>query len=419
MLETSAELLKIFKRSRKEITVKIKSLLRLQEELDAVEDILGSAVAFYRVSVEKSPVPITRDIIEPSHLGVYFTWLKDLPITASSNLLRRKLTESASELSALQKEKLRLDKCQGANTKFLAVRELSALPRIEEGRPSNPRTRFKKVYWDKRNGMFKLTEEFTDNGYDKLLTSKIKSSTRDSRFIEIKSVRDKESQFGRSTKVKSKKGHSAWKLIHGTIFKTVPLLIEDPSDLKNEDCDNMYSDLIDLDKMEKLDSIDVKQRRVYTAKCYGELFDENSSLLPAKNKVRSNKEENKDCSDTEQLLVSGSKVSRTHRRNYDIFTKPSLKLARLFIGKKKDRSKLYRTMQLQKTVQSQEQCVDNTKGSRRMGFATDTGKLAITGNFTGRGGRRHTLPIFGRVIGLEGKDANSESLNQQEIRFRN
>jgi len=303
--KTSTELLKSIERSRRETNVKIKSLSSLLEALDTVEEVLGRAADRFQANGGQDPPPLTKDLIDPNTLGVYFSYFKDLPLKVSSHLLRRKQADSKNELSALQKKQKRLETCQGTIPR-MKDQIYSTLPKIEEDRLCTPKTSLAKVHRDE-NGLFKLTEEYTNMGDEEVEVSKIRSPT---------------------------------------------CLTMDSSDAYDHDC-NLYSDLIDFDVMVKLDGMDPKTRGDYTSQFYRELFVESDWLHSAKKKDSTKglvSGENKDRS-SEQTIVSSRQPVRKRKK-----ARPSSDLMKLFIGKKKGRTHppRERRSQTQKAVQSQE-----------------------------------------------------------------
>jgi len=290
--------------------VKIKSLSRLLEALDTIEEVLGRAADRFQASGGQDPSPLTKDIIEPNTLGMYFSYLKDLPLKVSSHLLRRKQADSKNELSALQKKQKRLATCQGT-IPLHKDHTYSTLPRIEEDRLCTPKISLAKVHRDE-NGLFKLTEEYTNMSDEEVEVSKIRSPT---------------------------------------------CLTIDSSD-SNDNDSNLYSDLIDFDVMVKLDGMDPKTRGDYTSQFYRELFVESDWLHLGKKKDNGTKGllygENKDRS-SEQTLISSRQTVRKRKK-----ARPSSDLMRLFIGKKKGRTHTTRErkLQTQKTVQSQKCSVE-------------------------------------------------------------
>jgi len=314
--KTSTELLKSIERSRRETNVKIKSLSRLLEALDTVEEVLGRAADRFRASGGQDPSPLTKDIIEPNTLGIYFSYLKDLPLKVSSHLLRRKQADSKNELSALQKKQKRLATCQGT-IPLKKDHTYSTLPKIEEDRLCTPKISLAKVRRDE-NGLFKLTEEYTNMGDEEVEVSKIKLPT---------------------------------------------CLTIDSSDSKDTDS-NLYSDLIDFDVMIKLDGMDPKTRGDYTSQFYRELFVESDWLHSAKKKDNVTKGllsgENKDRSSEQSLITSRQTRKRKKAR-------PSSDLMKLFIGKKKGRTHKTRErkLQTQKAVRSQECSMDQLKSENQ------------------------------------------------------
>jgi len=320
LTKTSTELLKSIERSRKETNVKIKSLSRLLEALDTVAEVLGRAADRFQAKGGQNPSPLTKDIVEPNTLGIHFSYFKDLPLKVSSRLLRRKQAESESELSALQKKQQRLATCQGTipvekDHNYQARKKLSTLPRIEEDRLCTPKISLAKVRMDE-NGLFKLTEEYTNMGEEEVEGSAVKSPIWDSR---------------------------------------------DGSDSKDSHGSALYSDLIDFDVMEKLHGMDPKTRGDFTAQFYRELFEESDWLLPAKKKENTVNAFVKTMDHSiEQPAVSTREAVRARKKARDVHRGLCSDLTRLFTGKKKGRSykKKDRKLQTQNTVQCQESFKD-------------------------------------------------------------
>lgn len=356
---TSNEILKSIDRSRRETSVKIKSLLRLLEALDTVEEVLSRARDRFQASGGQNPSLLTKDFIEPSSLGIHFTYLKDLPLTLSSHLLRKKQTESESELSALQKKQERLEICQGTalikeRQNSQARKEPSTLPKIEEGQLCTPKIRLGKVCRDK-NGLFRLTEEYTYMGEEEVMNGTTKSPT----------LNPKGEQSFRKTEAKNKSESKSIRDLPNDTSDTVTSQQKQyGSDSKSKEGDRMYSDLIDFDVMEKLDGMDPKTRGDYTAQFYRDLFEESEWLLSAQKKQNPPKamlSVEKNDRYSEQSVVSIKEGSRERKKGRDVFSRPSSDLARLFTGKKKDRSHTVRErkLQTQKAVQCQERSKDH------------------------------------------------------------
>jgi len=351
LLDTSTVLLKSIERSRKETDVKIRSLSGLLETLNTVEEVLGRALDRFQVSNEQKSSPLTKDVIEQSSLGIHFTYFKDLPITVSCDLLRRKKAESESELMALQKKQKRLERCQSTillekNHNYQVGKEPSTLPKIEEGRLCTPKIRLGKVRRDEK-GLFKLTEEYTYMGEEQIKSAWGKSS----------SLNSSEMLEGRKKEVKKKVQCSPIKASpEESPVEVTAQQTQEVSDPKDKDGEHLYSNLIDFEVMEKLDGMDPKTRGDYTAQFYRELFEGNDWLLSAKKKVNGQKAldsvENKDLS-FEQPAVFSRDAARAQSVGRG---RPSSDLARLFTGKKKGRpeTKRERKLQTQKATQVQQ-----------------------------------------------------------------
>jgi len=351
LLDTSTVLLKSIERSRKETNVKIKSLTGLLETLNAVEKVLGHALDRFQASDGQKFSPVTKDVIDQSSLGIHFTYFKDLPITVSCDLLRRKKAESESELLALQKKQKRLERCQSTillekDHNYQVGKEPSTLPKIEEGRLCTPKIRLGKVRRDEK-GLFKLTEEYTYMGEEQIKSAWGKpSSLYPSDMLE-----------GLKKEVQKKIQCSHNKMLSDEItVKVAAQQIQAVPDSKDKDAEHLYSNLIDFEVMEKLNGMDPKTRGDYTAQFYRELFEGNDWLLSAKKKVYGQKAldsvENKD-----RYFEQPAVFSRDAARPQSIGRgRPSSDLARLFTGKKKGRpeTKRERKLQTQKAIQVQE-----------------------------------------------------------------
>jgi len=328
-------------RMRRETNLKINSLLRLLEALDTVEKVLGQAVAQFKRDNGQKPFPLTRDIIEPSSLGIHFTYFKDYPLSVSTHLLQRVQAKSKSELSALRKKKERLKKYQGAiltmqDHNYKSIKEQGTLPKIDEGCLCTPQIGLGKVR-RLANGLFWLTEEYTYLGEQ-----------------EVDSVSASSPSLWQEGKILNKKGtivcNSNSKLSDKMSVKVAPKL----HGSRDNACEQLYTDIIDFTVMEKLNAMDPKARGDYTAQFYKELFQENDWLLPVRKKDSASKAlhsfENK-----EQSITSNRETVRKRNRGRDKYSARSSDLARLFSGKKKDRHiTRERKLQTQRAVQCQE-----------------------------------------------------------------
>lgn len=338
-------------RSQRETNVKIKSLLRLLEALDTAEEVLSRALDKFQGNGANKPSPLTKDIIEPSSLGIHFTYFKDFPLTKSSYLVKRIQTETEDELLALQKKKRRLEKCQGSikvekDHGYQVRKERFKLPKIEEDCLCTPIIRLGKVRRGK-NGLFQLTEEYTYMGELEVPNTINKSKTCNYR----------EKKEGRRKEVKSKlelNNLSKLPVEVSTTFQNSP-------NSKDSD-EDLWSDIIDINEMEKLNGMDPKTRGDYTAQFYKDLFKESDWLITSKTKDICPKalvtaEKKKTSSD--------SKLPRNKGRR--VFNGPSSELARLFSGRKScTQTRRGKKVQTQRAEQSQEHFKEHLNQSKRV-----------------------------------------------------
>jgi len=344
--ETSSELLKSIERSRRETNVKIKSLSRLLEALSTVEEVLSRAVGKFQGNGAHDSSPLTKDIVEPSSLGIHFTYFKDFPLTESSHLLRRMQTESEAELIALQKKQRRLEKVQDTilNGEDEVRKEQFALPKIEEGRLCTPKIRLGKVRRGE-NGLFKLTEEYTYMGEQEVENA--------SNTLPTWNLKEKKDGRIKESKSKIEFNGTLNKLQNETSIERATAVM-DSSNAKDNKDEDLWSDIIDINEMEKLDGMDPKTRGDYTAQFYKDLFQENDWLQSSKKKDTLLPSEKKNrCS--EQSVTPSRETLRPRNKRRDVYKGSSTPLARLFSGKK-DRSntRRKRKVQTQKNVQRQE-----------------------------------------------------------------
>jgi len=350
-------------RTRRETNFKINSLLHLLEALDTVEKVLGRALDQFKGKNGQKPSPLTRDIIEPRSLGIHFTYFKDYPLSVSTHILRKIQAKSKSELSAMKKKKEWLKKVQAAilteqDDNWQSNKDQGTLPKIDEGCLCTPKIGLVKVL-RQENGLFGLTEEYTyfgeqalksDSGWSPGLSQEDETHKHECVYHTTNKVPDKCSI------------NAASKLQNGS---------------RDNEGEQLYADIIDLNVMEKLNGMDAKARGDYTAQFYEELFQENDWLLPAKRKDNASKKlhsfEN-EAQSIEQSITSRD-AARKRNRGFDKYNSQCSDLARLFSGKKKDRNNIReRKLQTQRVAQSQD-CPENqliSKNEKKKGFATET-----------------------------------------------
>jgi len=324
-------------RTRRETNFKINSLQRLIEALDTVEKVFGRALDQFKGKNGQKSSPLTRDIIEPRSLGIHFTYFKDYPLSVSTHILRKIQAKSKSELSAMKKKKEWLKKVQAAilteqDDNWQSNKDQGTLPKIDEGCLCTPKIELVKVLRHE-NGLFGLTEEYTYFGEKAVKSDSVWSPGL--------------SQEDETHKQEWCSVKAASKLQNG---------------LRDNEGEQLYTDIIDLNVMEKLNGMDPEARGDYTAQFYEELFQENDWLLPAKRKGNASKTlhsfENKAPS-TEQSITSSRDAARKRNRRFDKYNSQGSDLARLFSGKKKDRSSVReRKFQTQRAAQCQD-CPEN------------------------------------------------------------
>jgi len=332
-------------RMRRETNFKISSLLRLLEAFDIVEKVFGQALDQLKRKNGQKPSPLTRDIIEPGSLGVHFPFFKDYPLSVSTHILRRIQAKSNSELAALKKKKEWLKKFQGAilpkqDHNWQSKKDQGTLPKIQEGCLCTPKIVVKVLR--QANGLFRLTEEYTYFGEQAVKSD----SSRSTNFSQEDETHKQECMIGYNT---------ISKLPDKSSVKMASKLQNVSAD---DDGEQLYSDIIDFNVMEKLNAMDPKARGDYTAQFYEELFQENDWLLTAKKTDNVSKVLHSfghRAHSMEQSVTSTRDAARKRIRGRDKYNAQCSDLARLFSGKRKDRNTVReRKLQTQRVVQCQD-----------------------------------------------------------------
>jgi len=275
------------------------SLSRLREALDAVEVVLDSAMNQFRKQEVSKLVVLVKDVIEPRKLGILFTYFKDLRLTNSTGFLKKKQEETERELSILEKRKQRLQICQSSileeqkHQDFEETRETSNLPKIEEHRPCMPVTKLGKISRDE-NGLFEISEEKfayeelrkPDENISKVLH---KNAVDQEEMSDVESLPEETKELEHRQRNVEELDKSLPACDQGETKGNIPAMgakaaVENCSKKKKDvsDTGSLYKGVIDLDVMEKLDSMSPNERAEYTAQFYSELLEEEDWLFSEK-----------------------------------------------------------------------------------------------------------------------------------------